>query len=391
MQFQIFSLSLLKKTGPMLDLMEYDQFIIAINFACITILVLLAGILLAATRFKGENGYAAAIIVIPNVPVYLYNMSRMLGWHEFTVFMFPIGFSVNTMLMPLLWLFALKNFKVGFRFRYIQLLHFLPAIVCALLCFTMPMQEIVDSILYEMKGDDSWIGDVNTIIITIQLVTYFPAIFRFLYRRKKEIYETSSNAEWIQKGWIWQFMLLFAALFVTVMVSYAIWPRTDAWLIQILNVIAMSFLVYNTIAHPVISPQLEQKVVEESTDNNNVTQSLTDEQMREICEKASSYLLTTKAFLQPDITIALFAKQIDIPQRNLSRAINTYLNRNFFEFINEMRVEEAKRKLVELDAKGYNIDSIYSECGFRSRSTFFMVFKKITGKTPAIWLNDNQN
>lgn len=85
-----------------MDLMEYDQFIIAINFACITILVLLAGILLAATRFKGENGYAAAIIVIPNVPIYLYNMSRMLGWYEFAVFMFPIGFSVNTMLMPLL-------------------------------------------------------------------------------------------------------------------------------------------------------------------------------------------------------------------------------------------------------------------------------------------------
>ena len=59
-------------------------------------------------------------------------MSRMLGWHEFTVFMFPIGFSVNTMLMPLLWLFALKNFKVGFRFRYIQLLHFFfPARSCS--------------------------------------------------------------------------------------------------------------------------------------------------------------------------------------------------------------------------------------------------------------------
>ncbi len=373
-----------------MDLMEYDQFIIAINFACITILVLLAGILLAATRFKGENGYAAAIIVIPNVPIYLYNMSRMLGWYEFAVFMFPIGFSVNTMLMPLLWLFALKNFKVGFRFRHRQLLHFLPAMVFAYLGVSMPYQDIVQTILHEMQGDDTWIGDVNSMIVALQMLIYYPLIFRFLYRRKKEIYETSSNAEWIQKGWIWQFMWLFAILFVTVMVCYAIWPRTDAWLIQILNVIAMSFLVYNTIAHPVIPPQLGQKVVEETNDNNYVSQNLTDEQMREICEKASAYLLSTKAFLQPDVTIALFAKQIDVPQRNLSRAINAYLNRNFFEFINEMRVEEAKRRLVDLDHSGYNIDSVYSECGFRSRSTFFMVFKKVTGKTPAVWLSEQK-
>ena len=375
--------------SEIMDLMEYDQFIIAINFACITILVLLAVILLAATRFKGENGYAAAIIVVPNVPVYLYNMSRMLGWYEFAVFMFPICFSVNTMLMPLFWLFALKNFKVGFRFRYRQLLHFLPAMVCAILAMSMPYQDIVETILHEMQGEDTWIGDFNSMIVALQMLIYYPLIFRFLYRRKKEIYETSSNAEWLQKGWIWNFMLLFAILFVIVMVCYAIWPRTDAWLIQILNVIAMSYLVYNTIAHPVISPQLEHKVVEETSDNN-VSQNLSDEQMKEICEKASSYLLSTKAFLQPDITIALFAKQIDVPQRNLSRAINAYLNRNFFEFINEMRVDEAKRRLVELDHSGYNIDSVYSECGFRSRSTFFMVFKKVTGKTPAAWLNEQK-
>lgn len=53
-----------------------------------------------------------------------------------------------------------------------------------------------------------------------------------------------------------------------------------------------------------------------------------------------------------------------------------------------MRVEEAKRQLLNLDASGYNIDSIFAECGFRSRSTFFLVFKKITGKTPATWLSD---
>lgn len=368
-------------------MVEYTQIILAINFACITILILLAGILLFATRFKGENGYAALVIVVPNVPVYLYNMSRMLGWHDFSLIMFPISCSVNTMLLPLLWLFTLKNFKPGFKFNYWQLLHFLPTLGCWLLCMSMSWQERIDTIIYEMQGDDTWIGDINTTIILVQLITYFPAIFRYLYKRRKQIMETSSNAEWMQKEWICVLMILFASLFVIVMVCYIIWPRTDAWFIQILNVIAMTYLVYNSLKHPVLITNQEFVSVEPIVENNSI-QSLTVEQMREICDRASEHLQNTKAYLQPDISIAFFAKEINISQRNLSRAINNYLNCNFFEFINKMRVEEAKRQLLNLDASGYNIDSIFAECGFRSRSTFFLVFKKITGKTPATWLSD---
>ena len=77
--------------------MSYHEFILVVNFSSIIILVLLAMLLLIATRFRGESGYAAAIIVLPNIPVYIYNMSRMLGWHDITLFFFPISYSVNTL------------------------------------------------------------------------------------------------------------------------------------------------------------------------------------------------------------------------------------------------------------------------------------------------------
>ncbi|MBQ4162566.1 MAG: AraC family transcriptional regulator, partial [Parabacteroides sp.] len=106
--------------------MGYNDFILTVNSSSIIILLGMAAVLLTATRFRGENGYAAAIIVLPNVPVYLYNMSRMLGWHDFTLFMLPISYSANTLLMPLLWLFAKKNFDPSFRLRPLDLLHLLP-------------------------------------------------------------------------------------------------------------------------------------------------------------------------------------------------------------------------------------------------------------------------
>ena len=352
----------------------------------------MAIILLAATRFRGESGYAAAIIVVPNVPVYLYNMSRMLGWHSFSLFMLPISTSVNTLLMPLLWFFAKKNFDTSFRLNPIHLLHLLPGLLCLGLCLVMSPDERMATIQHEMTGEDSLLGNINTVIILAQMIGYFTAIFRFLHRRKRLIDNTASDAEWIQKEWIIVFEYLFAGLFVVVMVCYAIWPRTDAWLIQILNVIAMFYLVYNSIAHPVMPIKQITDTAPEKEEFAELEQPavpmMSNEQMQQICELASKYMDETKAYLRPDISLAFFAKEINVPQRTLSRSINRCLECNFFEFVNRKRIEEAKRRLLKLDVKDYNVDSIYTDCGFRSRSTFYMVFKKMTGKTPVAWLEE---
>ena len=367
--------------------MSYHEFILVVNFSSIIILVLLAMLLLIATRFRGESGYAAAIIVLPNIPVYIYNMSRMLGWHDITLFFFPISYSVNTLLMPLLWLFTRRNFDLDPRFKPVQLLHFLPAIVCVVIVLSIPMRKRMESILHEVTGDDTWIGDFNAAVITSQMNGYFVAIFIYLYRKKQYIKDNWSDAEYMQKEWIPKLMILFAALFVTVMTCYAIWPRTDAWLIQILNVMAMSFLVYNFIAHPTV-PYIQGTSRMLVKDETVGFQSIPDEeQMRDICSQVKEYLETTNAFLRKDLSLSILSRETGIYQKLLSRSINEYLKQNFFELINEMRVGEAKRRLLLPENAGHTVDSLYEECGFRTRSTFFLAFKKVEGLSPAQWLN----
>lgn len=364
--------------------MSYEQLILTVNTSSIVILLLLALILLLATRFKGENAYAAAIIVVPNVPVYLYNASRMLGWHNFTLVMLPFSFSLNTLLMPFLWLFVRKSFDSSYKFSVKDLIHIVPCILFFIIYFTISDNDKIGSIVYEMSGDDTWIGDLNTVVVLLQLLIYFPLIFYYIYKNKKRVLTRLSDAEWVQKEWIPSFMILFALLFVVVMVCYAIWPRTDAWLIQILNVVAMSYLVYNSLAHPYIPAVMPIKEREKDL-NLSLAQPPDIDQMKNLCDKVVDYLKESKVYLRPDLSLAVLAIELGVSQRNLSRSINTYLNKNFFELINELRVEEAKRKILELDTSDYNIESIYTECGFRSRSTFFLVFKKITGITPSVW------
>lgn len=373
--------------------MEYSEFILIVNSSCITILILLTIRLLVTTHFRGENGYAAAIIVLPNLPVYIYNMSRILGWNDVALFMFPLSYSVNTMLMPLLWLFTRRNFDHDFRLRPVQLLHFIPAVVSVTIVLSMPVQQRLENIAYETTGRDMWMGDLNALIILLQMIFYFIAIFRFLYKKRRYIKENWSDAEYLQKEWISKFMVLFAALFVVVMICYKIWPRTDAWLIQILNAIAMIYLAYNSIKHPAM-PYMqipEETPDRENTCKNTLSVALDEIQMQEICKRVTEYLETTQAFLRNDLSLAMLSKETGIPQKMLSRAVNSYMKCNFFELINAMRVEKARQLLLSPETSGYTIDSIYEECGFRSRSTFFLAFKKAEGKSPAQWLKSQKN
>ena len=380
--------------------MTYELFILTVNGSCITILLILAFILLVATKFKGESGYAAAAIVIPTIPVYFANMSRVLEWYPMYMSLLPVAVSINTLQMPLLWLVTKRNLQPDFKTTPKLLLHAIPMVFFLLLyAFFVNPQEHLNSIIGNPNASDGWIGDLNAMVITIQLIAYSTASFRYIFKRRKEILTQQSDAEWLKKEWVFKFMLLYIVMFVLVMVFYAISPVTDAWLIQIFNVIAMSYLTYNAIANPMVpvTPQnikganyREEDLIPDSSSSKPAMEEqplqIDAAMMEQICAQATEYLKRTKSYLRSDLSLAILAKEMDISQRKLSTAINAHLNVNFFEFINSMRVKEAKRCLLDLDKEGYNIDSVYSQCGFRSRSTFFMVFKKHTGITPAIWL-----
>ena len=143
----------------------------------------------------------------------------------------------------------------------------------------------------------------------------------------------------------------------------------------------MTYLVYHSLAHPSMPMSRTEEIVKDQE-----VPAMSLEQMKAICDAATDFLVESKAYLRPDISLAVFAKEMNVSAKTLSKSINGYLKMNFFDFINRMRVEEAKLRLADLETSGYSIDSIYGDCGFRSRSSFFMVFKKFEGKSPAAWL-----
>ncbi len=85
----------------------------------------------------------------------------------------------------------------------------------------------------------------------------------------------------------------------------------------------------------------------------------------------------------PELNLQNLASALNISPGYLSQIINEKENKNFFEFINQYRVEEVKKKLMSSEYNHYSIMGIALESGFNSKSTFNALFKKFTGHTPS--------
>ena len=391
--------------------MGYNEFILIVNAASVIILLVMALLLCLAARFKGESSYAAMIIVVSTVPVYIYNVCRSLQLYEVAIFFAPIAFSLNLTLMPLLWLLVQRGFNPYYRFTPLRLLHFLPAVLSLILfctsVFSLPQNRYYDFMIHENTGDDTWLGDVNYTMVLLQLIGYFYTIFRYLRKVKHFVRSHYSAAELQRKVWIPRFIGLFAAMFVVVMVCYALWPRTDAWLLQLLTVIIMGYLLYAELAIALferyrkdtvmttVAAEAEAEFIatevkpqpQPEADNGKEEMQKLEQYARQVEE----YLCTSEVYTNAALSIKDVADATGISKNNLSKSINVTLGKNFFDLVNGFRIEKSKALLMSKKEKGLTLETIAEQCGFNSRITFNNAFKKVIGVTTTEWLKLNQN
>ncbi len=77
------------------------------------------------------------------------------------------------------------------------------------------------------------------------------------------------------------------------------------------------------------------------------------------------------------------ANQLPISDKVLSQLLNQHFQQNFYDFVNTYRIETAKTKLIDPNLAHLSIQGIALEAGFKSKSTFYSLFKKMVKMTPA--------
>lgn len=102
-----------------------------------------------------------------------------------------------------------------------------------------------------------------------------------------------------------------------------------------------------------------------------------------IIVRLKHFLEDEKRFLDASLTLEKTAEALELSQGHLSKIINTELGISFKDYINALRVEEAKSYLADDAFSNYTLVAIGLEAGFNSKSAFNSSFKKITGETPS--------
>jgi AraC-like DNA-binding protein len=104
-----------------------------------------------------------------------------------------------------------------------------------------------------------------------------------------------------------------------------------------------------------------------------------------IYEDLERLMRTKQPFLDPNINIVRLARQLKVPARSVSNAVNRVSAQNFSQFVNRHRVSEACSLLSD---SSMPITEIMFEAGFQTKSTFNREFLAVVGKSPSNYRKD---
>jgi AraC-like DNA-binding protein len=135
-----------------------------------------------------------------------------------------------------------------------------------------------------------------------------------------------------------------------------------------------------------LAEEIETGIVD-SKKPATVKSGLSAERIQELVKKITILMEGEKLYQETELTLQQLADKLKVPAYQVSQSINEGMKKNFYDLINEYRVREAKRLLLDLRSNTYTILSVGFEAGFNSKTTFNTVFKKFTGFTPTEYRN----
>jgi len=111
------------------------------------------------------------------------------------------------------------------------------------------------------------------------------------------------------------------------------------------------------------------------------TKKIEEEEAEDLKVTLHNTMLEKQFYKNTNIKVKDIAKELNISSHKLSQLLNDNLGKSFASFINDHRINEAKRLLRKNNQ--YTLEVIGFESGFSSKSSFYATFKKAVGKTPS--------
>ncbi|KQB99836.1 AraC family transcriptional regulator [Pedobacter sp. Hv1] len=299
--------------------------------------------------------------------------------------------------VPVFYLYVLSVCYADFKLKAKYLLHLLPFLmVNAVLLPRFYAVDAASKINFIVNRQDMIELQFTHLLILVQIVVYFVAIFMLLRRAKKLYLENYAGASINAYQWLFQFTSILTFLYLTAILKNAFkfsdYPYISEWIrvgISVFNLFMICWYLYKALNHPDLFRSVDSKLKLVSDlileEKNNEQVAVAEKEYNEELSKLQQYMVEEKPFLNPALTIQEVSKHIRVPVRDLSLLINHKLEQHFYDFVNAYRIESAMDILKDVTKSKLTILEILYHVGFNSKSSFNTAFKKHTGKTPTIY------
>lgn len=348
----------------------------------------------------------------------------IIGTHLFTFYLlftaelnYPnfiwMGFALPLAHGPLLYLYTRQQTSLK-AFDRNQLLHFIPVLLSYLLFlkfFLLSPDEKIEILKHKGKGFEIQ-SRINITAIYLSGVVYtILSLVRLLKYRTNMIHQFS-NVEKINFSWllyliVWLIGIWIVVLFVggdrMIFGSVAIFVL---WLgyFGIKQVRIFSHENYKTLTtilpleeiknqtdkSPEEALRIDLPGYTENPENSKyLRSSLTENEINSIHVRLMQLLDTEKPFKNPDLILNELAQRLEVHPNHLSQVINSKEKKNFYDLINQKRIEEFTNLISKPSNKQYTLLALAFDCGFNSKASFNRNFKKHMGLTPSDYLKAN--
>lgn len=269
-----------------------------------------------------------------------------------------IGLGSMMAIGPLFYLFTLGTGNKDFRFERKHLVHFVAPILG--MCFGAWLEE-------------SHTETLPKLLFLFIFLSYYGQYITYLIISNKTIARFRKTG--LQDEPYQLLRLIWYGLLAV-------------WVVYVLNLFdelvpyVVGPVLYSVIAYVISFIVIQKGYIQKLDHLKYKTTPVSDDQAEDLFEKVQKQMIGDSAYRNPQTTLKSLSNQLKVSTQVLSMVINQKAGTNFNAYINQHRIDEAARLLVQPDYEQQTIASIAYEVGFNSISSFNTAFKKHTGKTP---------
>ena len=221
-------------------------------------------------------------------------------------------------------------------------------------------------------------------ILAVAGVTYSIWVGSTYFRLRKEIKDHYANLEKVTMTWILFLTVYLIGLFVGIFLIISLCTFLGYCELPIFKWVSVYLslsLIFFAIRY---QRQREILLATQYTLSPPPKVSVTIDATlyRTMAEKITHLLKNKQIFLDPALTLHSLAQRLEVSPQQASKTINTQFQKNFYQLVNEYRIQHAQSLLTNPKYQHYSILGVAMECGFKSKSTFYKLFKQATGTTP---------